>query len=69
MKSEFTPQVLLYYADNIGWGNHTLTLTNQAKSGNMQIDHAIVHTLASTSSGYVTLITFRVEPQARCGWF
>jgi hypothetical protein len=41
--------VLLYFGDQFGAGNHTITLVNEAP-GLFQIDYAVVHTAADTAA-------------------
>ncbi|KAJ6607004.1 hypothetical protein B0H10DRAFT_2073432 [Mycena sp. CBHHK59/15] len=41
----FSSQTLLYYGDNFGLGNHTLTLINQTPDKLLEIDYVVVHTV------------------------
>ncbi|KAJ7708885.1 hypothetical protein B0H17DRAFT_1031164 [Mycena rosella] len=43
-------KVLLYFGDQFGPGNHTITLVNQNPGGLLQIDYAVVHAVTSPSS-------------------
>jgi hypothetical protein len=48
-KYAFTPQILLYRADNLSQGNHTVQLQNQQSSPGqvLQIDFALIYQLSS----------------------
>ncbi|KAF9456657.1 hypothetical protein BDZ94DRAFT_1177253 [Collybia nuda] len=50
----YKTQSLLYYADNLGPGDHTLTITNEADS-NLQIDYATFHKFTSSPSRCVNI--------------
>jgi len=52
-KVDFVPQTLLYRADNLGSGSHSLLVQNQQTTPGqvLQIDYAIVYTVPSVSSG------------------
>lgn len=41
----WAPQVLLFHADNLGPGNHTLTIINQDDDKLLDIDYALVERL------------------------
>jgi hypothetical protein len=59
-KQSYTPQVLLYHADNLGPGKHSLRLSNQPSSSGQvfAIDYANVYTTPSRSgSRYVAFST------------
>lgn len=47
-KRDFTTQVLLYHADSLGPGPHTLNVTNQpvASLQSLSIDYAVVSTVS-----------------------
>jgi len=45
----FSSQVLLYFGDNFGPGDHTVTLVNGG-SGLFQVDYAVVHTALASSN-------------------
>lgn len=51
-KMIYTPQTLLFHADNLGQGDHTLVVTNEADQ-NLQIDYATLHRFASPPSRFV----------------
>jgi len=44
VRDTFSPQVLLYFGDRFGPGNHTVTLINEAPEL-FQVDYAVVHTV------------------------
>jgi hypothetical protein len=65
-RDTFSPQVLLYFGDGFGPGNHTVTLKNEG-SGLFQVDYAVVHTAVVQTANTLSLSPTSVIPPTSTG--